>query len=71
MATSVKAEIEKLRDELRRHNRLYFVEAKPEITDLEYDKLMARLVKLEAEHPEFDVARQSLETGRRHAGRRL
>jgi DNA ligase (NAD+) len=55
MASSVKAEIEKLRDELRRHNRLYFVEAKPEITDLEYDRLMARLVKLEAEHPEFDA----------------
>ncbi len=55
MATSVKAEIEKLRDDLRRHNRLYFVEAKPEITDLEYDRLMARLVKLEAEHPEFDA----------------
>jgi DNA ligase (NAD+) len=55
MATSVKAEIEKLRDELRRHNRLYFVEAKPEITDLEYDRLMARLVKLEAERPEFDA----------------
>jgi DNA ligase (NAD+) len=55
MATSVKAEIEKLRDDLRRHNRLYFVEAKPEITDLEYDRLMARLVKLEAERPEFDA----------------
>ncbi len=54
MASSVKAEIEKLRDELRRHNRLYFVEAKPEITDLEFDKLMARLVKLESENPEFD-----------------
>jgi DNA ligase (NAD+) len=54
MTSSVKAEIEKLRDELRRHNRLYFVEAKPEITDLEFDKLMARLVKLEAEHPEYD-----------------
>jgi DNA ligase (NAD+) len=55
MASSVKAEIEKLRDDLRRHNRLYFVEAKPEITDLEYDRLMARLVKLEAERPEFDA----------------
>jgi DNA ligase (NAD+) len=54
MTSSVKAEIEKLRDELRRHNRLYFVEAKPEITDLEFDKLMARLVKLESEHPEFE-----------------
>ncbi|HEV7999552.1 MAG TPA: NAD-dependent DNA ligase LigA [Planctomycetaceae bacterium] len=54
MTSSVKAEIEKLRDELRRHNRLYFVEAKPEITDLDFDKLMARLVKLESEHPEFE-----------------
>ena len=54
MTSSVKAEIEKLRDELRRHNRLYFVEAKPEITDLEFDKLMARLVKLESERPEFE-----------------
>jgi len=54
MTSAVKAEIEKLRDEIRRHNRLYFVEAKPEITDLEFDKLMARLVKLEADHPQFD-----------------
>jgi DNA ligase (NAD+) len=54
MTSSVKAEIESLRDEIRRHNRLYFIEAKPEITDLEFDKLVARLVKLELEHPEFD-----------------
>ena len=54
MTSPVKAEIEKLREELRRHNRLYFVEARPEITDLEFDKLMARLVKLESEHPEYD-----------------
>ena len=55
MARSVKAEIEALREELRRHNRLYFVEAKPEISDLEFDKLMKRLQQLEAEHPEFDA----------------
>ena len=43
MTKSVKAEIERLREEFRRHNRLYFVEAKPEISDLEFDKLMKRL----------------------------
>src|ERR1700685_48388 len=53
MNQSVQAEIEKLREEIRRHNRLYFVEATPEITDLQFDKLMARLQKLEAEHPEY------------------
>jgi len=55
MNKSVKVEIERLREELRRHNRLYFVEAKPEISDLEFDKLMKRLQQLEAEHPEFDA----------------
>ena len=37
-------EIESLRRELERHNRLYYVEAKPEITDREYDALMAKLM---------------------------
>lgn len=54
MNHSVQAEIERLREEIRRHNRLYFVEARQEITDLEFDKLMARLQQLEAEHPEYD-----------------
>lgn len=53
MANSVQQEIEALREELDRHNRLYYVEAKPEISDLEFDKLLKRLEKLEAEHPEF------------------
>lgn len=54
MNQSVRAEIERLREELRRHNRLYFVEARPEISDLEFDKLMSRLQQLEAAHPEYD-----------------
>lgn len=49
-----KAEIEKLRSELERHNRLYYVEAAPEVSDLEYDKMMDRLSELEAAHPELD-----------------
>jgi DNA ligase (NAD+) len=64
MNHSVQAEIERLREEIRRHNRLYFVETRPEITDLEFDKLMARLQQLEAEHPEYD----SPDSPSRHVG---
>ncbi len=42
-----------LRDELRRHERLYYVEARPEITDAEYDALMRELQRLEEAHPEL------------------
>ncbi len=45
-------EIERLRDEIRRHDHLYYVENKPEISDREYDRLFERLKRLEAEHPE-------------------
>jgi len=47
------SEIEKLRDELRRHERLYYVLDQPEITDAEYDALMRQLRGLEARHPEL------------------
>jgi DNA ligase (NAD+) len=49
----VEKEIAQLRKELNRHNRLYYLEAAPEISDREYDRLMARLMELEAEHPEL------------------
>src|SRR5919109_565125 len=43
--------------ELRRlidhHNYLYYVEARPEISDREYDRLIDELKQLEAEHPEL------------------
>ena len=44
---------DKLRRAIDRHNRLYYNEAAPEITDAEYDRLFQELVKLEAEHPEL------------------
>ena len=50
------AEIESLRQQLERHNRLYYVDARPEITDREYDTLMAQLIALEKAHPEFMTA---------------
>src|SRR5271165_7327745 len=46
-------ELGELRDEINRHNRLYYLDAAPEISDREYDRLMARLMELEAEHPEL------------------
>ncbi len=55
MTSSPKAEIEQLRGELDRHNYLYYVESRPEISDLEFDRLLKRLSELEQKHPEFDV----------------
>src|SRR5262249_13788622 len=46
-------EVAGLRAEINRHNRLYYVEAAPEISDRQYDRLMERLQALEAEHPEL------------------
>src|SRR6202050_3068462 len=45
--------IEKLRDQLRRHEHLYYVLDAPEISDAEYDALMNELKRLEAAHPEL------------------
>lgn len=46
-------DIEKLREELRLHEHLYYVLDQPEISDAEYDALMRRLQELEARHPEL------------------
>lgn len=54
MSKSVREQIDHLRAELERHNYLYYVEAKPEIPDLEFDRLLKKLEALEREHPEYD-----------------
>ncbi|NNC90345.1 MAG: NAD-dependent DNA ligase LigA [Akkermansiaceae bacterium] len=46
--------IARLRQDLERHNRLYYVEAAPEISDAEYDKLFRELEELEKAHPDLD-----------------
>lgn len=48
-----KKEIESLRTEIFRHERLYYVESRPEISDYEFDQLLRRLETLEREHPEL------------------
>src|SRR6478672_4321571 len=46
-------EIEKLRNEIRRHEDLYYLQDSPEISDLEYDQLLSKLQALEEAHPEL------------------
>ncbi len=46
-------EIEKLRDEIRKHEHLYYVLDAPQISDAAFDKLMRKLKAIEEEHPEF------------------
>jgi DNA ligase (NAD+) len=45
--------LEALRREIRRHNYLYYVESKPEISDEEYDRLFEALRRLEAAFPDL------------------
>jgi DNA ligase (NAD+) len=52
-AKSIESEIRKLREEVLRHEELYYVHDRPEISDVEYDALVERLRALEEEHPEF------------------
>ena len=49
----VEHEIDRLRAEINRHNRLYYVDAQPAISDKEYDKLVKSLEALESEHPDL------------------
>lgn len=42
-----------LRRDLEHHNRLYYAQDAPAITDAEYDRLFAELQQLEADHPEL------------------
>ncbi|MCD0460020.1 NAD-dependent DNA ligase LigA [Roseiconus lacunae] len=45
--------VEQLRDEIRRHDHAYYVEAKPTISDLQYDQLLRELRDLEDLHPQL------------------
>ncbi|HMH43536.1 MAG TPA: NAD-dependent DNA ligase LigA, partial [Pyrinomonadaceae bacterium] len=45
--------IAKLRDEIRRHDELYYLQENPEISDREYDALIEKLRELETKHPDL------------------
>ena len=53
MSTSASKRVDQLRRELEHHNHLYYVQAKPEISDRQYDALMQELIDLELAHPEL------------------
>ncbi len=49
----IEAEVNRLRSEIRRHDQLYYVDAEPEITDLQYDRLLEDLRRLESQRPDL------------------
>jgi DNA ligase (NAD+) len=51
--TEAQVKIEKLTEELNKHNHLYYVESSPEISDYEFDMLLQELQMLEQQFPEF------------------
>ncbi len=53
MPTSVKKQIEKLRELLRYHSYQYYVLDDPDVPDVEYDRLYKQLDALEEKHPEL------------------
>src|SRR5438045_2678113 len=53
MGQSVEQRIKKLRDEINHHNYLYYAQSRPQISDREFDRLLAELIELEKEHPEL------------------
>jgi DNA ligase (NAD+) len=50
---SVKQRAQELRRLINHHNNLYYVEARPEISDREFDRLLEELKQIEADHPEL------------------
>ena len=70
--SAVKKELNRLRKEIRHHNKCYYDKDNPEISDYEYDLLMQRLKALEGEYPELITKTSPTQlvggTARREAG---
>ena len=75
--TEIRQELEDLRSQIHFHNFRYNVLDDPLISDVEYDRLIARLKTIEAEHPEeprqlpkVDIQREAAfaQGGRTHPG---
>ncbi len=45
--------VEKLRAQIRRHDYLYYVKGRPEISDATYDRLLRELIEIEEEYPDL------------------
>ncbi len=46
-------QIEELRKEINKHNKYYYIDNNPQISDFEYDVLMKQLIELEKQYPEY------------------
>ncbi len=55
MKQDVRKRIKQLRDEIRKHDHLYYVLNRPKISDRQYDKLFAELKALEEANPQFII----------------
>ena len=51
--SQLRAQAEKLREQIDHHNYLYYVLDSPEITDVEYDRMLRQLEAIEHAHPEL------------------
>jgi DNA ligase (NAD+) len=56
MAQNVSKQIERLREEIRKNDYLYYVLNRPRISDRQYDELFTKLKNLEAANPQFVTA---------------
>ncbi len=50
-----KTELTELREEIQYHNYRYYILDDPEISDMEYDRLFQRLLRIEKRYPELIV----------------
>ena len=53
MKSAIKQKIKSLREQIRKHDYLYYVLNQPQIPDQEYDRLSSELKKLEQQHPQL------------------
>src|SRR5688500_13222284 len=53
MPPSPAQRIKQLREQVNHHNALYYQDARPEISDREFDKLLQELIELERENPDL------------------
>ena len=56
MASAAEKKHQKLKELIRHHDHLYYVLDRPELTDFQYDQLLAELFALEAVHPELSLS---------------
>ncbi|MDD5692203.1 MAG: NAD-dependent DNA ligase LigA [Candidatus Omnitrophica bacterium] len=53
MSLPIKKEITRLREKIRKYDYLYYILSQPQVSDKEYDDLLAKLKSLEEAHPQY------------------